>query len=92
MKKNILSYIVAGIFIFIIVYFSVDLIKDYIDSRQSSSEPITSPSIPINSEESAFDYLHNIYPMMTNFEIRHHLGSFLFTEDDVFKKHYFCNS
>lgn len=48
----------------------------YIDQNQ----------IQINSEETAFDYLHNFYPMMTNFEIRHHLGSFLFTEDDVFKK------
>lgn len=48
----------------------------YIDQNQ----------IQINSEETAFDYLHNFYPMMTNFEIRHHLGSFLFTDDDVFKK------
>lgn len=47
----------------------------YIDQNQ----------IQIDSEESVFDYLHNEYPRMTNFEIRHHLGSFLFTEDDVFK-------
>lgn len=47
----------------------------YIDQNQ----------IQIDSELTVFDYLHNFYPYMSNFEIRHHLGSFLFTEDDVFK-------
>ena len=58
----------------------------YTKHRELKIGYIDQNQIQINSEETAFDYLHNIYPMMTNFEIRHHLGSFLFTEDDVFKK------
>ena len=58
----------------------------YTKHRELKIGYIDQNQIQINSEESAFDYLHNIYPMMTNYEIRHHLGAFLFTEDDVFKK------
>lgn len=47
----------------------------YIDQNQ----------IQIDSELSVFDYFHSFYDNMTNYEIRHHLGSFLFRQDDVFK-------
>jgi len=47
----------------------------YIDQNQ----------IQITSSESIFDYFQNLYPGMSNFEVRHHLGSFLFTGEDVFK-------
>ncbi len=47
----------------------------YIDQNQ----------IQIDSTDTVFDYIHNLFPRMTNFDVRHHLGSFLFTNDDVFK-------
>ena len=52
-----------------------DLQFGYIDQNQ----------IQIDSDLTIFDYLHSFYPYLSNFDIRHHLGSFLFTEDDVFK-------
>ena len=63
-----------------------ELSGKYIKHRELKIGYIDQNQIQIDSEESVFDYLHNYYPMMTNFEIRHHLGSFLFTEEDVFKK------
>ena len=47
----------------------------YIDQNQ----------IQIDSELTVFDYFHSHYDNLTNYEIRHHLGSFLFQQDDVFK-------
>ena len=47
----------------------------YIDQNQ----------IHIESTETIFDYFHNMYPMMSHYEIRSHLGTFLFTGDDVEK-------
>ena len=47
----------------------------YIDQNQ----------IQIDSELTVFDYFHERYPSLTNYDIRHHLGSFLFQQDDVFK-------
>ena len=44
MKKNILSYIVAGIFVFFIVYFGASLIIDHINENNSTDEG-GSPSI-----------------------------------------------
>jgi ATP-binding cassette subfamily F protein 3 len=42
--------------------------------------------IQIDSESTLFDYVHDLYPMMSNFEVRRQLGGFLFTEEDVFKR------
>lgn len=47
----------------------------YIDQNQ----------IQISSTETIFNYFQNLYPQMSNFDVRHHLGSFLFTGEDVFK-------
>lgn len=48
----------------------------YIDQNQ----------IQIDSESTLFDFVHDQYPMMSNFEVRRQLGGFLFTEEDVFKR------
>lgn len=48
----------------------------YIDQNQ----------IQISSQETVFDYFHNRYPQMNHYEIRSHLGSFLFSGEDVDKR------
>jgi ATP-binding cassette subfamily F protein 3 len=47
----------------------------YIDQNQ----------IHIESNETIFNYFHDLYPMMSHYEIRSHLGAFLFSGDDVEK-------
>ncbi len=41
--------------------------------------------IEISSSLSLFDYIRSLYPYMDNYQIRSHLGSFLFSDEDVFK-------
>lgn len=52
-----------------------ELAIGYIDQNQ----------IQLTSEATLFDYVHDQYPLLSNFEIRSHLASFLFSGDDVFK-------
>ena len=47
----------------------------YIDQNQ----------IQIHSKDTVFEYFHNRYPHMTHYEIRSHLGSFLFRGEEVDK-------
>lgn len=41
--------------------------------------------IDVSGEQSMADYLHDLYPLLTNYEIRKQLGLFLFTQDDAYK-------
>lgn len=41
--------------------------------------------INIKSDKTIFDYFHDLFPLLDNTQIRTHLGSFLFKNDDVFK-------
>ena len=41
--------------------------------------------IDLSGEQSMMDYLHDLYPQLTHFEVRQQLGLFLFTQDDVYK-------
>lgn len=47
----------------------------YFDQEQAS----------LNDENTVFDEIHDLYPMMTNFEVRSNLAKFMFFGDDVFK-------
>ncbi len=53
-----------------------ELRKGYIDQNQ----------IQISSSKSVFDYFHDDYPLLSNYDVRHKLGAFLFTGDDVEKR------
>lgn len=53
-----------------------ELRMGYIDQNQ----------IQISSQKTVFDFFHDDYPMLTNYDVRSRLGAFLFTGEDVFKK------
>ncbi len=53
-----------------------ELRMGYIDQNQ----------IQISSSKTVFDYFHDDYPMLSNFEVRSKLGAFLFSGEDVFKR------
>ena len=53
-----------------------ELRMGYIDQNQ----------IQISSTKTMFDYFHDDYPGLTEFDVRHRLGAFLFTGDDALKE------
>lgn len=41
--------------------------------------------IDLSGEQSMMDYLHDLYPNLTHFDVRKQLGALLFSQDDVYK-------
>lgn len=55
------------------------------DHRSLSIGFFDQHQIDVSGEQSMADYLHDLYPLLTNFEVRKQLGLFLFTQEDAFK-------
>jgi len=56
------------------------------EHRKLSYGYVDQNTIQIDSDETVFDYIHNKYPYMNNYEVRSQLGNFLFSDEAVFKK------